>query len=206
MTASSRPRRKAAESEKTILRVATDKFTEKGFDGASIREIANQAGVTVPTIYLYFEDKRALYLAVCVSVFKRSLALILEQLHADAPPEIRIYRFLVELARELLEDPHLAKLFQRELDDADRDGLALLDREAHRISLGAVEDTIRELGEVDVVPLAALSTFALSFGLVQYTQVTPELDFPGEGSKPERLAQVVMRTVLPDTYSKLFSG
>ena len=36
-------------------------FAERGFDGASIREIAEQAGATKALIYHYYANKEALY-------------------------------------------------------------------------------------------------------------------------------------------------
>lgn len=56
-------RRKRGEVRQKILDSATELFAEKGFEGASIREIADKAGVTVPNIYYYFKDKEGLYQA-----------------------------------------------------------------------------------------------------------------------------------------------
>ena len=45
-----------------ILRSARDTFAEKGFDGASIRDIAQTAGLSLSALYYYFPSKQeALY-------------------------------------------------------------------------------------------------------------------------------------------------
>lgn len=44
-----------------IQDAATRLFAEKGFDGASVRDIAQRAGVTVGSINYYFGSKEALY-------------------------------------------------------------------------------------------------------------------------------------------------
>jgi AcrR family transcriptional regulator len=45
-----------------ILRSARDTFAEKGFDGASIRDIAHAAGLSLSALYYYFPSKQeALY-------------------------------------------------------------------------------------------------------------------------------------------------
>ncbi|MDD5506296.1 MAG: TetR/AcrR family transcriptional regulator [Candidatus Omnitrophica bacterium] len=47
-----------------ILNAATRVFAEKGYHKATVSDIAKQAEYAVGTIYLYFKDKQALYLAL----------------------------------------------------------------------------------------------------------------------------------------------
>lgn len=49
-------------SKEKIIEAAIDVFFEKGFDGASMRAIAEKAGLTKPMIYYHFKNKEALYL------------------------------------------------------------------------------------------------------------------------------------------------
>ncbi|MCX8042759.1 MAG: TetR/AcrR family transcriptional regulator [Desulfobacterota bacterium] len=49
-------------TKEKIIHAAIEVFFSKGFDGASMREIAAIAGVTKPVIYYYFKDKETLYL------------------------------------------------------------------------------------------------------------------------------------------------
>jgi TetR/AcrR family transcriptional regulator len=57
-------RRVKGEVRKKILDAALECFGTKGYEGASIRDIAEKAGVTLPNIYYYFKDKEGLYQAV----------------------------------------------------------------------------------------------------------------------------------------------
>lgn len=50
--------------EQKILRSATRVFLKEGFDKTSMRKIATAAGVSVGTLYLYFENKDQLFYAV----------------------------------------------------------------------------------------------------------------------------------------------
>jgi AcrR family transcriptional regulator len=54
-----------------ILSVASRLFSERGFASVSIRDICEEAGVTPPTIYYYFDNKDKLF----ENVIKRSLSL-----------------------------------------------------------------------------------------------------------------------------------
>lgn len=47
-----------------IVGAATRVFAEKGFRRATTREVAREAGVSEGTIYNYFEDKDALFMAI----------------------------------------------------------------------------------------------------------------------------------------------
>jgi len=69
-------RRKRGEVRKKILDAGLELFAEKGFEAASIREIADKAGVTVPNIYYYFKDKEGLYEAALESSVNTFLELI----------------------------------------------------------------------------------------------------------------------------------
>ena len=51
-------------SKDRIIEAAVEIFFEKGFDGASMREIAEKAGLTKPMIYYHFQNKEALYLGL----------------------------------------------------------------------------------------------------------------------------------------------
>ena len=47
-----------------ILETATDLFAEKGYAGTYVREIVENAGVSKPVLYYYFESKEGLFFAI----------------------------------------------------------------------------------------------------------------------------------------------
>jgi AcrR family transcriptional regulator len=47
-----------------ILEAALDAFTEQGYHGASVRDIAGRVGVTVPTLYYHHGSKQGMLLAL----------------------------------------------------------------------------------------------------------------------------------------------
>lgn len=54
-----------------VLAIAQEVFIEKGLDGASMRQIAKQAGYTPGAIYSYFASKEELYGALLAESLKR---------------------------------------------------------------------------------------------------------------------------------------
>jgi AcrR family transcriptional regulator len=64
----------ANETEKRLMESALSLFSEKGYEGASIREIIERAGVTRPVLYYYFENKEQLFCRLVESWFLQSTA------------------------------------------------------------------------------------------------------------------------------------
>jgi AcrR family transcriptional regulator len=54
-----------------ILEAAMSVFTERGYDGGSMREIASRVGVTEPALYRHFSGKEAIFLALMDAVSGR---------------------------------------------------------------------------------------------------------------------------------------
>lgn len=60
----SRQRRRAAQTRETIMTAARGVFAAKGYEGASVSDIAAEAGYTKGAVYAAFPSKEALFLAV----------------------------------------------------------------------------------------------------------------------------------------------
>jgi len=67
-------REEAARREARIVEVATRLFIERGFDGTSIDAVAEAAGISKPTLYSRYQDKRALFEAVLQDRLREWLA------------------------------------------------------------------------------------------------------------------------------------
>jgi TetR/AcrR family transcriptional regulator len=59
-----RTERRKARTEQSILAAAERKFLEHGFHGTTVEEIAEEADVSVGSIYVHFQSKDGLYLAL----------------------------------------------------------------------------------------------------------------------------------------------
>ena len=68
-TATRQTRPSADETRERILAAALDVFSDRGFDGASTREIAARAGVTQPLLNYHFTSKTELWRAAVDRVF-----------------------------------------------------------------------------------------------------------------------------------------
>lgn len=76
-----------------ILQAAKELFLEQGYDSTTIRRIADRVGVSAPALYLYFQDKEQMMLALCDQTFGHLLESIGEIEKSVADPRDRIRQF-----------------------------------------------------------------------------------------------------------------
>ena len=79
-----RERQKTARRE-AILAAARKVFTQKGFEGTTIADVAREAGVAAGTVYLYYASKLDLFAALNARFFE----VIVEAMQVRAPPDVR---------------------------------------------------------------------------------------------------------------------
>ncbi|HIJ64317.1 MAG TPA: TetR/AcrR family transcriptional regulator [Candidatus Hydrogenedentes bacterium] len=68
------PEQKHGDTERRLLAGALSVFCEKGYDGASIREIIKRAEVTRPVLYYYFANKEGLFHRLVTDSFEQAFA------------------------------------------------------------------------------------------------------------------------------------
>lgn len=90
-------------TRRRIISEAASEFARLGFDQANINTIAEQAGIGKGTIYLYFVNKRELFLAMLRHIAQSQLASIRVALATDGTIVERLERLFlafVQLAEE----------------------------------------------------------------------------------------------------------
>jgi AcrR family transcriptional regulator len=120
-----------------VLHYAASEFARLGFDQANINVIAEQAGMGKGTIYLYFENKRELFLAMLRQIAQTQLAsvrLALAQGGTLRQQLERLFRCFVQLAEEDSDGFHVYmsslhgvnRAFQAEATKLLRDYVAII--------------------------------------------------------------------------------
>lgn len=94
------------EIKENILVAAVEEFKEHGYADASIRNIANNAEISLGNIYRYFTNKEALYFAV-INPFLGSVKQVIEQDIVFENSDMRqaseiLVEFLIQHSDELL--------------------------------------------------------------------------------------------------------
>jgi AcrR family transcriptional regulator len=126
-------RRKDARPQE-ILEAALACFAGKGFAATRMDDIAESAGVTKGTIYLYFENKEAVFKALVRESIGTQIGQVLEQAAAFQGPARDLLRMVVSTVGEILRTsdrvvlpkiivaeagnfPELARFYREEIID-----------------------------------------------------------------------------------------
>ena len=100
---SSNRREKASETRATIAQAAKELFTERGFESATLEEIAEKAGVPLPTVYGIFKSKKGLLKEVMERVlFGRQYTALVRETKKIAHPEERL-RGVAKITRNVYD-------------------------------------------------------------------------------------------------------
>jgi AcrR family transcriptional regulator len=183
-----------------LLSVAMQQFAAVGYEATTMRGVASKAGITLPTVYHYFGDKANLYLEACVACFapraERGLAAYRQ---SDESEEQRVLTFFIDLARDFLEDENFFKLMHREMIAQSHEGIRELTERCWKHSFAALCAAFRTLlpAKQDAVT-TAFTSFALTFGLVEFRRKAPFLS-PGltQHYSAEGIAVLVLSTTVP---------
>jgi TetR/AcrR family transcriptional regulator len=102
------------EKEELILEAALEVFSQRGFHGSTIDQIAEVAGMSKPNLLYYFRTKEAMHRALIDRVLENWLEpLAAFDAEGDPEEEIRSYiRRKLEMAREF---PRESRLFANEI-------------------------------------------------------------------------------------------
>jgi AcrR family transcriptional regulator len=150
------PRDLAGEVEERILDAAAKVFLERGFEGASVDEIAEVARAGKPTIYARFPGKEALFTAVMARNVREITSSLESIIPTGATIEERLASIAIAFLRRLLVAEAVA-LFRAAVAEARRfpDVAASVSRIAYERWPETVGQLLGELAEPDM-----LSAFA----------------------------------------------
>jgi TetR/AcrR family transcriptional regulator len=95
--------------------VAEQLFAEKGYEAASMSELAQRAGVSKANIFHHFHSKRELYLAVMQAACKDSRQALLEIRAGNGSTRERLAGFMHRHLHNLLANEEVSRLVLREV-------------------------------------------------------------------------------------------
>lgn len=107
------------DTRERLIRAAAQLFAEKGYEGASVKELAHEAGVNVSLVSYHFGGKEGLFKACLEQFGKQGLGIAERILTPPNSPEelqIRLRLFVEEAYRIQLSQPHLCRILHRECD------------------------------------------------------------------------------------------
>ena len=107
--------RKKSRTVKRILKAAASVFSESGFSGARVDEIAKRAGVNKAMIYYHIGDKEKLYAEVISDVIGNTAEMIAGKIKDIRNPEEKLRVCVRTFARNIDDNPQVAPVMMREV-------------------------------------------------------------------------------------------
>src|SRR2546428_9774239 len=160
-----------------ILAHATDVFYDKGYEGASMRDLSRATGMSLAGLYYYFESKERLLYLIQKHTFKTIVQRLKERLKDANQPEQRIRVFILNHLEYFLSNQKAMKVLSHE-DDALKNGfgaeIAAIKREYYHSCLDLMDEFKAAKGLEFSSRIAVLSLFGMMNWI--YTWHNPRVD------------------------------
>jgi AcrR family transcriptional regulator len=164
-----------------ILTHATDVFCEKGYAGASMRDLSRASGMSLAGLYYYFESKERLLFLIQRHTFSTIVQRLKGRLEGVIDHEERIRIFILNHLEYFLANQQAMKVLSHEADvlkNGFGSEVAAIKREYYRICVGLLEDLKRARGLEFSTRIAVLSLFGMMNWI--YTWHNPRVDADAE--------------------------
>lgn len=181
-----------------ILAAAERIFIEHGYEGATIRKIADEVGLSSTALYMHFPDKGAILQEICRSALGELIAAAETLSAQEGPPEVRLRRMIEAYAQFGFDHPNAYRLLYLTRPVEAREGAQSLSQELGASVFSRFEALVAETvkgGRMAGDPRAvAQSIWATAHGIVSLMITKPYF--------PWAEREVLLKT----TLDALFAG
>ena len=195
-----------------ILDFATEIFAEKGYEGASMRDLSRLSGMSLAGLYYYFDSKEKLLYLIQKHTFSTIMERLRARLARSDDPEERIRIFVLNHVDYAAAKQKAMKVLSHEddvLKNDDGTELAAIKRDYYKICVALVDDLFRQGNPRSSAPKTSgsgsLSTRTAVMGLFGmmnwlYTWYNPQVDAGAEVIARE-IGDIFLRGVSGETSS-----
>jgi len=164
-----------------ILAAAERIFVEHGYEGATIRKIADEVGLSSTALYMHFADKSEMLHEICRGAFEALIASHQEILVADEAPEARLRRMIEAYIKFGFDNPNAYRLTYLTRPVEAREGAQSVAQETgaelFRAFVAVVEEAV-EVGRMQGDPATiAQVIWASGHGLVSLRITKPYFEW-----------------------------
>jgi AcrR family transcriptional regulator len=185
-----------------ILTHATDVFCEKGYEGASMRDLSRASGMSLAGLYYYFESKERLLFLIQKHTFTTIVQRLKSRLEGVNDPEQQIRIFILNHLEYFLSNPASMKVLTHEaeaLKNGFASEVAAIKREYYRICVGLLDELKRDRALQFSTRIAVLSLFGMMNWI--YTWHNSRVDADAEQLASE-MSDIFLRGVMTGTRAR----
>lgn len=200
---------KRPDTRSTILQKAVALFAKTGYSGTSMRDIAQEVGISAAALYHHFPDKDTLFRDAIQYAFADITSQLQSALETDGTPERRLALFVRALVSVIGEDPDLRMLQQRVLLervllDGNDERLKMLASDIFGDQFAAMSALVKEINPGCDAHVMAISIAGM---VVHYFDMSPLRRFLSgnrpEHDDPDYVAEQITRLALHGIRSPL---
>lgn len=165
--------------EEKIIAVAKEVFIEKGFDGASMSDIAARVGINRPTLHYYYRTKDKMFQAVFLSIIQSFIPKIQDVFVDDNKPFSEKIKIVVDTYLEVAKNnPYMPMFVMREINRNAKDFIkavkpVYMDKFLNQIAIYL--QSAMDKGDIKQVPLRIV--FNTFYGLMSFPFLSKNLIF-----------------------------
>lgn len=183
-----------------ILAAAERIFVDQGYEGATIRKIADEVGLSSTALYIHFPDKGAILHEICRTAFEILIASNQAILTARDSPERRLRRMFEAYVAFGFANPNAYRLIYLTRPVEARDGAEsaaqLLGAELFR-SFEAVVEGVEAAGRLRVDARVAAQVFwAGAHGIVSLMITKPYFDWADRHALTQTMGDALFEGLL----------
>lgn len=185
-----------------ILAHATEVFCRKGYEGASMRDLSRQSGMSLAGLYYYFESKERLLYLIQKHTFTTIVQRLKTRLADVSDAEERIRVFILNHLEYFLANQSAMKVLSHEaevLKNGFASEVAAIKREYYRICVGLLDDLKRECNLQFSTRIAVLSLFGMMNWIYTWHNLRVDAD---AASIAREMGDVFLRGVMGSRKSR----
>ncbi len=183
-----------------ILRHATQVFYDKGYEGASMRDLSRATGMSLAGLYYYFESKEKLLYLIQKHTFETVLSDLRGKLEGLQDPEHKIRTFVQNHLEYFLANKEAMSVLSHEddtLQNSYGQEVAKLKREYYLLCMNLVRELRASRGVESDGPAGDRIGVLSLFGMINWIYTWHNPRFDGDADElARRMGDIVLHGIL----------
>lgn len=185
------------ETQRRILNVAAEFFSEDGYSQVSIRQIVSGCGITPAALYYYFPDKSSLYRETLAHVFAEKISPVTDIVGQTGSTGSKLRNVLRWYANLMSTDRIFSRLLHREMLDGDESRIAFITSLVFQRPFLQIAELVSLLAPKADAERLTISIFSIILGHFQMESIQQYmLDDTTQLPSPDAIAEHALSFVL----------